>query len=156
MQPTWCGRTPRARRSSTTLRNGTSATCAGCPPLHGERFVMTRSAPGVSDQTDRSSQMSFEDVEQGGCARPGRSPPSQPASYGVHELGRAGEGTKGGVRPSCWEPLAAGVGEEDPEGGASAGAVLHRRAAAWYRQAGNLEEASYHATAAGSPPKPMR
>jgi LuxR family transcriptional regulator, maltose regulon positive regulatory protein len=28
--------------------------------------------------------------------------------------------------------------------------VLHRRAAAWHRQAGNLEEASYHATAAGS------
>jgi ATP/maltotriose-dependent transcriptional regulator MalT len=42
-----------------------------------------------------------------------------------------------------------GVGEEDPEGGASAGAVLHRRAAAWYRQAGNLEEAGYHATASG-------
>jgi LuxR family maltose regulon positive regulatory protein len=35
-------------------------------------------------------------------------------------------------------------------------AVLHRRAAAWYRQAGNLEEAGHHAAAAGSPPKPMR
>jgi anti-anti-sigma factor len=31
---------------------------------------------------------------------------------------------------------------------------LHRRAAAWHRQAGNLEEASYHGTAAGSPPTP--
>jgi ATP/maltotriose-dependent transcriptional regulator MalT len=27
--------------------------------------------------------------------------------------------------------------------------VLHQRAAAWYRQAGNLEEAIGHATAAG-------
>jgi anti-anti-sigma factor len=34
--------------------------------------------------------------------------------------------------------------------------VLHRRAAAWHRQAGNLEEASYHATAAGSPLTPTR
>jgi LuxR family transcriptional regulator, maltose regulon positive regulatory protein len=32
--------------------------------------------------------------------------------------------------------------------------VLHRRAAAWHRQAGNLEEASYHATAAERSPKP--
>jgi anti-anti-sigma factor len=30
--------------------------------------------------------------------------------------------------------------------------VLHRRAAAWHRQAGNLKEASYHATAAESSP----
>jgi LuxR family transcriptional regulator, maltose regulon positive regulatory protein len=34
--------------------------------------------------------------------------------------------------------------------------VLHRRAAAWHRQAGNLQEASYHATAAGSSPTPTR
>jgi LuxR family maltose regulon positive regulatory protein len=34
--------------------------------------------------------------------------------------------------------------------------VLHRRAAAWHRQAGNLEEASHHATAAESSPKPTR
>jgi anti-anti-sigma factor len=33
---------------------------------------------------------------------------------------------------------------------------LHRRAAAWHRQAGNLKEASYHATAAESSPKPKR
>jgi anti-anti-sigma factor len=34
--------------------------------------------------------------------------------------------------------------------------VLHRQAAAWHRQAGNLEEASYHATAAASSPAPRR
>jgi LuxR family maltose regulon positive regulatory protein len=34
--------------------------------------------------------------------------------------------------------------------------LLHRRAAAWHRQAGNLEEASHHATAAESFPKPTR
>jgi len=34
--------------------------------------------------------------------------------------------------------------------------TLHRRAAAWHRQAGTLEEASSHATAAGSPPTPAR
>jgi hypothetical protein len=34
--------------------------------------------------------------------------------------------------------------------------VLHRRAAGWYRQAGSLEEAGYHATAAGSPPAVSR
>jgi LuxR family maltose regulon positive regulatory protein len=34
--------------------------------------------------------------------------------------------------------------------------LLHRRAAAWHRQAGNLEEASHHATAAESSPKPTR
>jgi LuxR family transcriptional regulator, maltose regulon positive regulatory protein len=33
--------------------------------------------------------------------------------------------------------------------------VLHRRAAAWHRQAGNLEKASHHATPAASSPKPM-
>jgi hypothetical protein len=36
----WCGRTPPARRSSTTLHKaGTDAICAGCPPLHGERSL---------------------------------------------------------------------------------------------------------------------
>jgi anti-anti-sigma factor len=34
--------------------------------------------------------------------------------------------------------------------------VLHRRAAAWHRQAGNLEESSYHATAAINSPTPRR
>jgi len=31
--------------------------------------------------------------------------------------------------------------------------LLHRRAAAWHQQAGNLDEASYHATAAGNSPR---
>jgi LuxR family maltose regulon positive regulatory protein len=33
---------------------------------------------------------------------------------------------------------------------------LHRRAAAWHRQAGNLQEASHHAIASGNSPKPTR
>jgi LuxR family maltose regulon positive regulatory protein len=34
--------------------------------------------------------------------------------------------------------------------------VLHRRAAAWHRQVGNLQEADYHATGAQNSPKAMR
>ena len=43
-----------------------------------------------------------------------------------------------------------------PDDAVAAATSPARRAAAWYRQPGNLEEAGCHATAAGSPPKPMR
>jgi hypothetical protein len=50
MRPTWCGRMLRTRRSSTTLRNSTNASCAGCPPLHGERSPRFAFGLGQADR----------------------------------------------------------------------------------------------------------
>ena len=43
----------RHERADPRLRcvTGTNASCAGCAPLHGERFATTQSGPGVSDQS---------------------------------------------------------------------------------------------------------
>ena len=50
------------------------------------------------------------------------------------------------------ESLRLELGRRDPE----LLPVLHRRAAAWHQQAGNVEEAVDHATAAGSSPSRVR
>jgi hypothetical protein len=62
MRPTWCGPTPRTPRSSTTLPNRPDASCAGCPPLHGERSP--RCGLGVRLVDDLSSLIAVA-----GCRR---------------------------------------------------------------------------------------
>jgi hypothetical protein len=54
MQPTWCGRTPRAHRSSTTLRNRHERDLCRMPTP--ARSALARCGPGLSP--GRSTTMS--------------------------------------------------------------------------------------------------